>query len=325
MPTQLFFDLDHFDRWHRADWEDRLSGWLGNAPAEIGRVESAAAADFVIEPFSQQSFIGGRAFTIAPHSHYHRRPETTFAWDSGDHPTGLLPGLYCSLNHRLSDSTRHRGFCYPLRMNRLVCECPLEDARYLAGFSGNITSPLRAKLFPALRGMADAGRAHLRRTESIFHRIYSPETDVERARFVDDLRISKFVLCPRGNGLSSIRLFESLESARVPVIISDALVLPQCVEWKKCSVRIREKDIGRIPEILEAREPEWKPLARQARLEWERCFGDTGMLTNLVGQLWSIVEARANTETVRRHFAPFRMLPDYAIVHAKTLIRRLRR
>jgi len=325
MPsTRLYFELEHLDRYHRADWEDRLAGWLAGAAGAVARAPRPDDAELIIEPSSgAQSFIGGRVFGVAPGSHYHRRPEETFAWDQGDQPTGRLPGLFCSLSRRLADPARHRGFCYPLRMNRLVRECAQADARYLFGFSGNVTAPLRARLFAELADAGRDGRALLRPTESLFMRIYSPETDVERSRFVDDLRQCRFILCPRGNGLSSIRLFETLEAGRVPVILSDALLLPACVNWDECAVIVPERDLAQIPALLAARESAWPRLARNARREWERCFGDATLLPTLVAQLAALRAARRRPERTQRYFFPFRALPDYTLVHAKALVRRL--
>jgi hypothetical protein len=323
MSTPLYFELEYCDRYHRADWEDRLASWLAGTAGAVSRTANPDDAEFIIEPAQNQSFVGGRVFSVNPRSHYHRRPADTFAWDQGDQPTGRLPGLFCSLSRRLADPSRHRGFCYPLRMNRLVRECPQAEAKYLFGFSGNVTSPLRAWLFSELRGAAQSGQALLRETESLFMRIYSPETDVERARYVDDLRQCRFILCPRGNGLSSIRLFETLEAGRVPVIISDALLLPACVNWPACSVMVPESQISTIPSLLAARADDWPRLAHTARQEWARCFGDAAMLPTLVGEIRAILAARRRPETQQRYFFPFRALPAYTLVGAKALVRRV--
>jgi hypothetical protein len=322
MATRLYFELEGYDQYHRADWEDRLGRWLENSSTEVQRATRADDAEFVIDPVANQSFIGGRVFSVAADSHYRRRPESTFAWDRGDHPTGRLPGLFCSLSRRRADPARHRGFCYPLRMNRLVQPCAVEDARYLFGFSGNVTAPLRARLFSEFRGAAESGRALLRRTESLFHRIYSAETDVERARFVHDLRQCRFILCPRGNGLSSIRLFETLEAARVPVIISDDLLLPECVNWTSCAIVVPERNLAQLPDLLAQREADWPQMAVAARREWERCFGDATLLPTLVNEIRSILAARTRPEKRQRFFFPIRALPDYFVTRAKALVRR---
>ena len=58
------------------------------------------------------------------------------------------------------------------------------------------------------------------------------------------------ILCPRGEGTSSIRLFESLRMGRPPVIISDQWVPPEGPAWDTFSVRIPERRIHTIPDRL---------------------------------------------------------------------------
>lgn len=321
--TSLYFELETCDSYQRADWEERLAAWFaGSAPAMV-RAPRAADADFVIEPQTWHSFLGGRTFGVAPSSHYAQRPEATFAWDSGDFPTGRLPGLFCSLSRRLISPARHRSFCYPLRINRQIAEYPLNDAHYLFGFSGNITAPVRARLFTELRPSADTGLGLLRRTESLFTRIYDPGVDSERARFADDIRRCRFIICPRGNGLSSIRLYETMEAARVPVIISDGLVLPQCVNWADCALVVPEAEIARLPELLAARADDWPRLAANARSEWARCFAPATLLPNLVAQVRDILRTRRRPEKLQKFFFPFRVLPDFALIQVKRARRAL--
>jgi hypothetical protein len=321
--TSLYFELETCDRYHRADWEERLAGWFAGAASGLVRATCGDDAEFVIEPQSWHSFLGGRTFGVAPCSHYTQRPDTTFAWDSGDFPTGRQPGLFCSLSRRLFDPSRHRSFCYPLRINRQISEYPLTDARYLFGFSGNITAPIRSRLLTDLRPAADAGLGLLRQTDSVFTRIYDPAADGDRARYAEDLRQCRFILCPRGNGLSSIRLFETMEAARVPVIISDALVLPQCVNWRECAVVVPEAEIARLPDLLTARAGDWPRLAANARREWASCFAPATLLSTLVAQLRDIVRHRRRSEQYEKYFFPFRMLPDLALVQAKRAHRAL--
>jgi len=63
---------------------------------------------------------------------------------------------------------------------------------------------------------------------------------------------SIFSLCPRGTGVSSIRLWESMASGTIPVIISDGYKLPleNAIDWSSFSVIIKEKDVEKIPQIL---------------------------------------------------------------------------
>jgi Exostosin family len=93
---------------------------------------------------------------------------------------------------------------------------------------------------------------------------------------------SSFILCPRGVGASSIRLFEALQVGRCPVVISDEWLPPPFVDWNLCSIRVPESRVLDLPEILREREPEAKALGREARLVWECYFSPQHQLRTLV-------------------------------------------
>jgi len=63
---------------------------------------------------------------------------------------------------------------------------------------------------------------------------------------------SKFLLCPRGYGLNSFRLYEAFQLGCVPVIITDKPFLPWADElvWSKFSVLILPNDINNMYNIL---------------------------------------------------------------------------
>ena len=61
---------------------------------------------------------------------------------------------------------------------------------------------------------------------------------------------SEFSLCPSGSGPNSIRLWESLACGSIPVLLSDTLELPRHKLWDDAILKIREKNVETIPEIL---------------------------------------------------------------------------
>ncbi len=137
----------------------------------------------------------------------------------------------------------------------------------LFSFLGAVTHPIRSELL-ALRD----DRAHVEDTTafSIWHA--GPEEQRTRqARYADVLARSRFVLCPRGAGTCSHRLFEVMRAARAPVVIADEWVAPEGPDWEAFCVRVAEKDVQHIPALLREREAEAQQrglLARQAWLEW---------------------------------------------------------
>jgi len=70
--------------------------------------------------------------------------------------------------------------------------------------------------------------------------------------YKDVLSRSVFSLCPSGTGPNTIRFWESLASGSIPVIISDDFWLPEIEElnWEKCYVKIKEKNVRNIYKIL---------------------------------------------------------------------------
>jgi hypothetical protein len=85
------------------------------------------------------------------------------------------------------------------------------------------------------------------------------EAELQRARtrYAEVIARSKFVLCPRGHGPSSFRLYEALAAGRVPVVISNNWLAPPRIDWSRCIVRVGEKDVRGLPRLLERLEPDW--------------------------------------------------------------------
>jgi len=63
---------------------------------------------------------------------------------------------------------------------------------------------------------------------------------------------SKFSLCPRGTGPSTIRFWESLMAGAIPVLISDTMMLPREWDWDNTIVRIPESDTQYWPQIIDS-------------------------------------------------------------------------
>jgi hypothetical protein len=99
--------------------------------------------------------------------------------------------------------------------------------------------------------------------------------------FADSMLRSHFVLCPAGIGPSSYRLFETMQIARAPVILSDQLMRPAGPDWDQFSITIPESMAHKIPEILESRKSEAIAMGIAARQAWERYFSPQASLQGL--------------------------------------------
>lgn len=71
--------------------------------------------------------------------------------------------------------------------------------------------------------------------------------------YTDELARCHFALCPRGTGISSVRLFEAMAMGTIPVIIADGYRPPlsDFINWNEISIQVPENKIKHIPSILE--------------------------------------------------------------------------
>jgi hypothetical protein len=119
------------------------------------------------------------------------------------------------------------------------------DKKYLASFIGSFethwTRRVLAQHQSSLISVADSGKW------------YYENPDVNRKNaYIEKLTTSKFSLCPRGTGPSTIRIWEAMASGSVPVIISDKLIMPEInnISWNDLAVFIPEWMVFAVPEIL---------------------------------------------------------------------------
>lgn len=122
--------------------------------------------------------------------------------------------------------------------------CRQENYEYFLSFMGSYETHHVRKLLsqaehPKKTLFLDTGGWHF------YNRDEKREND-----YRDILSKSLFSLCPRGTGHGTIRLFESLRSGCIPVILSDGYKLPLGLEANKNCVIVKEKDALKIKEIL---------------------------------------------------------------------------
>jgi len=217
--------------------------------------------------------------------------ERCFMYNEHDRPWCLLPGLYCSMPRRWFDDTRQRATRY-VRLLNPVDTSPSDKPDILFSFLGSSQIPLRRELL-RLRNP----RAIIEDTSS-FNAFFAKTHTTNHARYADILRRSKFILCPRGSGTSSIRLFETLRAGRVPIIISDQWVAPDGPNWANCSVQVREGDIADIGQIASEMEPRWSEMAFAARQVWNDWFSDEVLFDRIGDALSAITKDRMLPEGV---------------------------
>jgi hypothetical protein len=208
-----------------------------------------------------------------------RFADKTFAYCDADEPIYVMPGLYPSMSRRsrYAHSMRSCPYLQPeaRRFERL--QIAVEEPDLLFSFSGNArTSRVRRKIM------------RLRHPRAALNDVGRRASSDGRSSMDSDywhlINRSKFVLCPRGAGASTFRLFETLCAARVPVVVSDEWQPPSGVNWDSCSVRVSSDRIEAIPQILEELESSFDTMSAAAREAYQRHFA-TEAIFDYVGDL----------------------------------------
>lgn len=80
-----------------------------------------------------------------------------------------------------------------------------------------------------------------------------PNKDAHREKYIEMLGDSEFSLCPRGTGISSVRLFESMAMGAIPVIIADGYKPPMhtVIDWSTISISVPSNRISKIGQSLQ--------------------------------------------------------------------------
>lgn len=89
----------------------------------------------------------------------------------------------------------------------------------------------------------------------------------EKREYQDVLARSRFSLCLRGTGASTLRFWESLQAGAIPVLLSDDMMLPENFDWSRCVIFIKEADVASIDSIIRGVSTETEAAMRKACYE----------------------------------------------------------
>lgn len=270
---------------------DRFIRYNQDRP-DIAFVDAPADADIVVL-FEQFSFKQAPyAATLATSPLVQACADRLYTVNYDDTGQGFLPGCYTSLRTGNFDRRFHRACAYPKTYNECI---PPETARqpceprYLFSFRGNVTShPCRKRLHSLLKRHR---RGKVLDVDQPFH----SHDRAQKTDYIEDIRNSHFVLCPRGFSPSTYRLFEVMQLGRCPVIISDEWIPIEHVPWDSCSLRIAEADIGRMPSILEAHEAQSETLGMRAAEMWTKHFAEQAKYRSFLDMIATLHASHAQT------------------------------
>ena len=217
----------------------------------------------------------------------------TLVFCQRDTPIPWAPGMYASLPLRRGQTaSAFSGGFYVLNHQNEAggLAAHLNAARAIApdllwSFMGTAANAAVRQRIMELRDPRALTRDTKRWSDTLrWGRESTHQAEAQRAveLYAATLGRSSFVVCPRGVGLSSIRLFEALAIGRCPVILADGWLPPPFVDWDSCSIRIPESHVQRIPEILRSREGDANQLGTNARAVWEKFFSSKTQLSTLV-------------------------------------------
>lgn len=116
-------------------------------------------------------------------------------------------------------------------------------------FMGNIGShPVRKKLAELVKHLELDSFVEDTRKPFYFHS-KEKQKDLELAYNLV-MNASRYVLCPRGVGLNSIRFYEALALGKVPILIADDCKLPYATELEKAIIRVPENNLEQLPDKI---------------------------------------------------------------------------
>lgn len=109
-----------------------------------------------------------------------------------------------------------------------------------------------------------------------------------RHEYVQNMLDSDYILCARGAGNFSYRLYETLSCGRIPVFVDTDCVLPYdfMIDWREYMVWVEEDALHEIGQrVLEFHERlserDFANLQGECRLMWERYVRPEGFFENL--------------------------------------------
>jgi hypothetical protein len=168
--------------------------------------------------------------------------------------------------------------------NSLDVEDLKKDAKYLFSFVGNARNHnLREKIL-----QLSYDRAYIRDSSTDLRQQDDgiDGENKERGMLYQKIMVeSKFILCPRGKGISSWRIFESMRAGRVPVIISDEWIPPVGPKWDSFAIFVKENEIYKLPNILENLENTAVELGKNARKEWQTWYAEDVVFNTVINML----------------------------------------
>jgi len=199
--------------------------------------------------------------------HFNKGSKRLCTLNYEDSPPGFLPGLYSSLEAFKFDPSIHISWPHLVLPNEQINESHDREelpVTMLFTFSGSCSNPVRRKIFDLYNSCP--GKYKVTEIKKWYN-----HTLAEKKSYIDDIRQSKFVLCPKGIASYSHRITETLALGKVPVVIADDWV-PFSIPEKDYFVRIKESDLSNLVQMLEQKEDVYEKLNANAVNVYQKYF-----------------------------------------------------
>ncbi len=265
--------------------EDKLKSFYELSDKRYTLAASPQAADIILIGNVREEHWGKQ---ILQHELIKKHPGKSFSLSDADHPMILHHGIYASGTKSIFNFGRVRTGSYTLGSDEWL------NPYIQAHRSSDPNSVKKEYLLTFVGRSAFSSRQFMRVRDAVFNmkferpdvfiedssrfNVWSLDNSVEKRRqqrhYYDVLLRSKFCLCPRGEGASSMRLFEALKLGVAPVIVSDHWIFPRGPRWHEFSIIIKEKHIGRVERVVEAHEHDYRAMGALAARAFEEHFSE---------------------------------------------------
>jgi hypothetical protein len=240
---------------------------------EFNDIKNADVFLFLTHGLDEQQIL-----SIPNHPFVKQFPAKCFLWCDRDVPIPILPGLFAALPANMFNAKLHRTVFYMSKSNNCIDDLDLAaitEPEYLASFQGSMSSNVRKRLLK----LKFSSRFFIKATGSVWAGfIFGKGFDNSLTYISEYARLiynSKFIICPKGNGVSSYRVFETMQAGRVPVIIADKYIAPNIKDnTDDFMLFVKEADIRNLEIFLLEKEKSYPAMAQSAYRVYQQNFSD---------------------------------------------------
>lgn len=255
-------------------------------------------------------------FKVLRHPIYKKFKEKCILYHDNDRSLTFLPTISPSIESSKYNPKLHYPFPYltQISINPYLSK-GYDERDYLFSFVGTSKTSIVRKQILELKS-ADA---FLRDTfDKNSWELEGNEKENYFKTYAEVLKQSLFILCPRGIGPSTYRLYEAMRLGITPVIISDEWLAPKGPDWDTFSIRIAENRVKDIPKILNERKSEAFKMGQLAKDNWDSFFSRETVFKSLMQGAQYLYENKKQTN--RRQFITeiFRFIEPF---HFRNLLR----